>query len=89
MPTSKIEKRLTRQLASKGMSNSKGMAHTLLKKKGIITESGELTKKGKVRDKLGPAGRAKSRAAKYSGKHKSGDYKYDKKTNMAILKGKK
>jgi hypothetical protein len=39
---------------------------------------------------MSPGERAKDRAAKYSdGKHSPSDYNYDKKTNMATLKGKK
>lgn len=82
---SALPKRLTRQLASRGVKNAKGVAASLLKKRGHMTEDGKLTKEGKKRQKLGNAGRAKDRAAKKSGR-KSKDFKYDKKTNRATLK---
>lgn len=77
--------RLTRQLASKGIKGAKGMAAGLLKKYGSLSSSGKLTAKGKKRQALGKAGRAKDRAAKASG-GKSSDYKYNSKTNRATRK---
>lgn len=77
--------RLTRQLASKGIKGAKNMASGLLKKYGSINSKGDLTAKGKKRQALGKAGRAKSRAAKYSG-NKPNDYKYNANTNRAIKK---
>jgi len=82
-----IVKRLTNQLKSKGMNNAEGMAVSLLTKYGELKD-GKLTEKGKKRQALGASGRAKDRAAKESG-HSSKDYKYDKKTNQATLKGRK
>ena len=82
--TSKLQTRLTRQLASKGMSNAKGMADSLLEKQGSLKD-GKLTAYGKSRQALGAAGRAKDRAAKYSG-NKASEYKYNPKTNMATKK---
>ena len=58
------------------------MAIGLLKKYKEVDSKGGLTSKGKARQALGKAGRAKSRAAKYSG-NKSSDYKYNPKTNRA------
>lgn len=75
-----IVERLSRQLASKGNKNSKGMAIALLKKNGQIGKDGKLTAKGKARQALGAAGRAKSRAVKANG-GKPSDYKYNPKTN--------
>lgn len=80
-----IVKRLTRQLASKGVKGAKNMAMGLLKKYGEVSAKGKLTSKGKKRQALGAAGRAKSRAAKYNG-GKSGDYNYNTKTNRATKK---
>ena len=90
MPKSKLETRLTRQLAAEGKKDAAGMAHALLLQRGHITADGSLTKAGAERDALGNDGRAKDRAAKYSGgAHKTSDYTYDAKTNMAKLKSKK
>jgi hypothetical protein len=77
--------RLTRQLASKGNKNAKGMAIAILKKNGQLNDNGELTAVGKKRQALGKAGRAKDRAAKYSG-GKASEYKYNSKTNRATKK---
>lgn len=87
MPTSKIEKRLARQLAAKHETNPAGFAHALLVEAKLIKPSGELTAKGKVRNAMTPAERAKDRAASASGgKHKAGEYSYSAKTNRAKLK---
>jgi len=89
MPKSKIEKRLTRQLAAKHESNPAGMAHAILIDAKIIKASGELTAKGAKRNAMTPAERAKSRAAKASdGRHKAGEYSYSRATNRAVLKTK-
>jgi hypothetical protein len=61
------------------------MARGLLKKRGQMDTKGNLTAEGKKREKMGAAGRAKDRAAKYSGR-KSSDYKYNAKTNRATVK---
>ena len=76
--------RLTSQLAAKGVKGAKGMAAALLQKRGQL-KGGKLTSKGKARQALGAAGRAKDRAAKKGGR-KTSDYKYNSKTNMATLK---
>jgi hypothetical protein len=83
---SKLETRLTRQLAAKGNKNARGMAIALLTKRGQMKD-GELTAEGKARQALGNGGRAKARAAKYSGNSPS-EYKYNAKTNAATLKKK-
>lgn len=84
---SKLETRLTRQLASKGVNDAKGTAIGLLKSRGQMDASGALTAEGKQRQALGADGRAKDRAAKASGgAHKASDYVYDKRTNKATLK---
>ena len=77
--------RLTRQLASKGVKDAKGMAVGLLKKRGQMSSSGSLTSEGKKRQALGAGGRAKDRAAKASNR-KVSDFKYNSKTNRATLK---
>lgn len=82
---SKLEARLTRQLASRGVNGARGMAKALLKKRGHITEEGALTPAGKKRQALGAGGRAKDRAAKQSGKPVD-SYSYNPKTNRATLK---
>ena len=82
-----IVKRLERQLAAKGEKNPVGMAIAILKKNKILDKQGNLTSKGKKRQAMGNAGRAKDRAAKAShGKHKAKDYKYNSKTNSATLR---
>lgn len=81
----KLVERLKRQLASRGVKGSEGMAIALLKKRGQLNSEGELTAKGKKRQAMGNDGRAKDRAAKRSGR-KASDYKYNKKTNRATLK---
>lgn len=83
----KILTRLTNQLRSKGNSNAKGMAIALLTKQGTL-KNDKLTAKGRVRNAMTPAERAKDRQAKYSG-HKSADFKYNASTNRATLKSKK
>lgn len=80
-----IVERLKRQLASQGNKNAYGMAVGILRKHGILNAHSELTSKGKKRQALGKAGRAKSRAAKYSGSKPSA-YKYNSKTNRAVKK---
>lgn len=85
MPKSKLETRLTQQIAARGEGNAKAIAHGLLVKRGHIKPDGELTAAGKKRQDLGNAGRAKDREAKYSG-NKPSDYKYNAKTNAATLK---
>lgn len=80
-----IVARLSKQLASRGVKSSKGVASSLLKRWGQMNSKGKLTSKGKKRQSLGKAGRAKDRAAKVSG-HSSNMYKYNSKTNRATIK---
>jgi hypothetical protein len=87
MPKSKLETRLTRQIAARGEDDAKEIARGLLIKRGHIKPDGTLTAAGKKRQDLGNDGRAKDRESKYSGgKHKPSDFKYDAKTNAATLK---
>lgn len=77
--------RLARQLASRHVKNAVGVAKSLLVKRGQMSSDGKLTSKGKKRQSLGNDGRAIDRAAKKSGR-KASAYKYNSKTNRAILK---
>lgn len=84
----KILKRLVKQLEDKGMEP--GVAHAIATKQ--LQKAGDLkpgttqpTRKGIVRGNMTPGERAKSRAAKVSGKSPS-SYKYNAKTNRATLK---
>jgi len=63
---------------------SKSFAIALLKKRGDLTPSGDLTAKGMQRNRMTAEERAIDRASKESGKPAS-DYKYDPKTNRATL----
>jgi hypothetical protein len=74
-----LVKRLTAQVGDEGL------AIALLKKRGDMTKSGVLTKKGKARDNMTAEQRAKDRAAKRSGRPAT-DFKYDPRTNWATLK---
>lgn len=74
-----LVKRLTAQ------TGSEGMAVALLKKRGHLDADGDLTAKGRARDSMTAAERAKDRAAKKSGK-KPSDYQYNPRTNRAKLK---
>ena len=85
----KILSRLARQLRSRGVKNSYGMAKSILTKHGIMKKGSlKLTAKGKKRNSMTPEERAKSRASKYSGNSPS-KYKYNKATNRATLKKRK
>ena len=82
--TKSLPKRLTRQLASKGVDDAKSVAYALLTKRGHMKD-GKLTDEGKKREDLGAAGRAKDRAAKRSDGSPD-DFKYNPKTNQARKK---
>lgn len=75
--------RLIKRLAAQ--VGSKQLALNILKKRGQVNKNGKLTAKGKARDKMTAAERAKDRASKKSGKPTS-KYKYNSKTNTATLK---
>ena len=86
----KILERLVSQLKAKGKSASTAyaIATSALQKSGNLKKgSTQPTAKGKRRGSMTPAARAKDRAAKKS-KHKTSDYKYSAKSNLATLKGK-
>ena len=67
---------------------SRKLATNILKKRGDMKKSGELTKKGKKRDAMTAEQRAKDRASKRSGRPTK-DFKYNPRTNRATLKSKK
>jgi hypothetical protein len=86
----KIVERLVGQLQAKGMSKSQAYAVAVKQQQkagNLNPGSTTLTPKGKKRQEMGAAGRAKDRAATYSG-HKATEFKYSAKTNRATLKGK-
>lgn len=85
----KILERLKNQLVAKGIptSNAFAIATSQLQKHGVLKKgSQELTIKGKTRNSMTAAERAKSRAVSYSSGHKSSDFSYSSKTNRATLK---
>ena len=84
----KILERLINQLKDKGFSIGAASAiatKTQQKAGNLKPGSNKLTKKGKKRQKMGAAGRAKDRAAKRSGKSTK-SYKYNARTNQATLR---
>jgi len=76
-----LVKRLAAQVGSEPL------AKNILKKRGGLKKSGELTAKGKKRDSMTAGERAKDRASKKSGRSKK-DYAYNVNTNSATLKKK-
>lgn len=83
-----ILERLVSQLQAKGKSKSSAfaIATAALQRSGNLKKgTQEATSKGKKRGAMTPAQRAKDRASKRS-KHKSSDYTYSKKTNVATLR---
>lgn len=86
-----ILERLVSQLQAKGYSKSSSyaIATKSLQKSGNLKKgTQEATTKGKRRGSMTPSDRAKDRASKYSkGKHKASQYKYNRKTNIASLRG--
>jgi hypothetical protein len=63
----------------------RGMAIGILKKRGDMNASGELTAKGTKRNNMTAEERAKDRASKASGKP-AGSFKYNPATNNTKLK---
>lgn len=78
MGSGELVNRLTAQVGSKSFAIS------LLKKRGDMTASGDLTVKGKSRNAMTAEERATDRASKESGKPKS-SYTYDSRTNRSTL----
>ena len=64
---------------------SRDMAIDILKKRGHVNEKGELTAKGRARDVMTAAQRAKDRAAK-AAKRSPDQFVYNPKTNTATLR---
>lgn len=86
----KILERLVSQLKAKGKSASAAyaIATSSLQKAGDLKKgSTKPTPKGSKRGKMTPAARAKDRQSKNS-KHKSSEYKYNAKSNLATLRKK-
>ena len=82
----KIKDRLVKQLKAKGVKNPHAVATKKLQEAGNMKKgTNKLTAKGKKRQAMGASGRAKSRAAKASGR-KASEYKYSSKTNRATVK---
>lgn len=84
----KLLDRLVQQLKDNGLSEKKAWATAIktLRKSGSLDKGENLTEKGKQRQAMGAAGRAKDRASKYSGgKHSPADYVYNASTNKATL----
>ena len=84
----KILERLINQLKDKGfgVGEATAIATDQQQKAGNIKKgSHQLTKKGKKRQNMGAAGRAKDRAAKRSGR-KPSEYKYNPRNNQATLR---
>ena len=82
-----IYDRLVQQLKAKGKSekSAHAIASSQLQKHGVLKKgTRELTPKGKKRNAMSPAERAKDRAGKKDGNNPS-EYKYNKKTNIATL----
>jgi hypothetical protein len=83
-----ILERLVSQLTAKGKSKSSAyaIATSVLQKHGELKKGTQkATAKGKRRGAMTPAARAKDRAAKRS-KHKTSDYNYNPKSNLATLR---
>ena len=84
----KIYDRLIQQLLDRGVDKDRAhaIATAQLQKSGVFKKGTRtLTAKGKKRQAMGAAGRAKDRAAKRSGR-KPSDYNYNPRTNGATLK---
>lgn len=84
----KILERLVSQLKEKGMDKNRAyaVATSSLQRSGVLKKgTQDLTAKGKTRQAMGAAGRAKDRAAKASGKAPSA-YTYNQMANTARLK---
>ncbi len=80
MGRGQLVKRLAAQMGSEEA------AKDLLIKRGHMSPNGELTAEGRRRNAMTAEERALDRASKKSG-HSKTQYKYDPKTNRAVLKG--
>ena len=83
-----ILERLVSQLERKNYSKASAyaIATSTLQRSGSLKKgSTEMTAKGRARTKMGAAGRAKDRSARYSG-HKASEFGYSSKTNRATLR---
>lgn len=75
-----LVKRLTAQVGG-----NKKLAENLLKKRGQMDKTGNLTTKGESRNKMTAGQRAIDRESKKTGKSKK-KYKFNAKNNTAVLK---
>lgn len=83
----KILDRLRRQLAARGVAKPYAMAVGLLHKHGLMKPGSlKLTAKGRRRNAMSPAARAKTRAAKAAGRRSVRRYRYSATTNRATLR---
>ena len=83
-----ILERLVSQLQAKGKSKSSAfaIATAALQKSGNLKRgTQQATSKGKKRGAMTPSERAKDRASRKSN-HKTSEYKYNKKSNLATLR---
>jgi hypothetical protein len=86
----KIVERLVRQLKAKGKDDrsARAIAVSSLQRNGVLKAgSTELTPKGKTRDSMTAAERAKDRYAKVAGRDPA-DYTYNQMKNTARLRKK-
>lgn len=84
----KLLDRLVSQLQARGMPRDKAVAVAIEQQQkagNLKPGTTELTPQGVVRQKMGAAGRAKDRAAKYAGRD-AAEYKYNPRTNRARLR---
>jgi hypothetical protein len=89
MTDPKILKRLISQLRAKGKTyaEARTIAIAALQKSGNLKKgSTQATPKGEERGNMTAGERAKDRQSRYDNR-KPSDYKYNKKTNRATLKG--
>lgn len=82
-----LMKRLITQLRRDGKSakDAGAIAAFKMRQAGNLDKSNKLTSKGKERQGMGAAGRAKSRAAKKHGR-KASEFKYSATANRATMK---
>lgn len=82
-----LMKRLITQIRRTGKSakDAAAIAAFKMRKAGNLDKNNKLTSKGKKRQAMGAAGRAKSRAAKKHGK-KAGEFKYSATANRATMR---
>lgn len=82
-----LMQRLVTQIrrSGKSLKDAKAIAAFKMRKAGNLGKGSKLTSKGKKRQAMGAAGRAKSRAAKKHGR-KASEFKYSATANRATMK---